>query len=228
MQCGVTRQTDAANQHHHQPCLVRIERLVGAEIAVRQDRQHDKGQHAELQHRNQIAACHAFRYSAQLRFEIKQGGDGYGQHDGQFGKTIPDHRAQPVTHQQGDDRGGAGVGFFARIIQVRGDDHAGNGNQTGDQQPGRIEFCGEQRGQCAEQGDQCKGAQPCLGRWSALALQSDQQTDGEAGKELRPGLYAVVLQKTDIHRSTSVLPASGCVTSSDLANGFTGLLRLMI
>ena len=56
MQCGVTGEADAGDQHHHQPGLVRIECVIGAEILVGQDRQHDEGEHGELQHGDEIAA----------------------------------------------------------------------------------------------------------------------------------------------------------------------------
>jgi hypothetical protein len=78
---------------------MRIEGVVGAINLIRQNRQHDKSQHGKLQHSHQIAARESLRYSAQLGFEIEQGGDAYCQHHGQLGKTKPDHRTQPVTQQ---------------------------------------------------------------------------------------------------------------------------------
>lgn len=178
---------------------MRVEGIIRSVVLIRQDRQYDESQHGKLQHGNQIAACETLGYSAQLGFEIEQGGDTDSQHHSQFCEAIPDHRAQPVTQQQGDHGSGAGIVFFAGLVVVGKDDHAG------DQQPGRAELGGKQRGQSAEDGDQRKGSLTRLGRGSALALQPDQQADGEAGEELRQGFDAVVQQKNGVQCYPSLL-----------------------
>src|SRR3989338_7429062 len=199
VQCRIARQAEPRYQDDHQPRLVRIECVVRAEILIWQNRQDDEGQHRKLQYGDQVAARQPLRQAAQLRLEIEQGGDADRQHDGEPGKFVPDHCAQPVTQQQGDYRGGARVVLFDGSVEIGGDDRGGYREQPCEQYPRGIEFVGEQGGQRAEHGDQRKGAQPGLGRRVALALQADQQADGKAGEKLRQRLYPVSLQEIEVH-----------------------------
>lgn len=56
----VAAEADAGNKDHHPPDLRGVERRIRPEIAIRQDRQDDQREHAELQDRNEVAAGKVF------------------------------------------------------------------------------------------------------------------------------------------------------------------------
>ena len=90
----IAGEAHAGYQHHHEPDLARVEGGIGAERAVRQDRQDDERHHGELQDGHQVAPLEVLRQAVQLGLEIEQDGGGDRQHHRQAIESVRDHRAQ--------------------------------------------------------------------------------------------------------------------------------------
>jgi len=149
---------------------------------VGQDRQHHQRQHAELQHRDQVAVRQLARQHLQLGLEVEQDGGQDGQHHRQGAVVVPDHGAVAVGEQQGDHRGGAGV-FRVGAYQVGADDGCRHYHHAGAEQPGSAALTGQQAEDAAEQRGQAESAQAGARGFAPLALQPHEQAEAERKNE---------------------------------------------
>ncbi|MCZ7563877.1 MAG: hypothetical protein M5U08_08740 [Burkholderiales bacterium] len=184
LQCDVAGEAQARDQHDHQPDPVGVERRVRAVPLVGQDGQHDERQRRELQHRHQVAPLEALEEPAQLGLEVEERRDGDRQHHRERALAVPAHRAEHVGKQHGDHGRGARIGArFAALIGR--DDRDPDQDEAGGEDPRRSGAVSHQRAHRAEERDQREGAQAGFRIGAALALDADQESDGEAGRERR-------------------------------------------
>ena len=119
-------QADAGDQHHHEPDEAGIQRSIGPQVAIRQQRQDHHREHRELEDGHQLVALEAQHHPAQLGLEVHQhrGDDGAGH--GELGLAGPHQCGERVTQQGGDDGGRAGV---LRVVVAQRDGNQGCARQ---------------------------------------------------------------------------------------------------
>ena len=200
-QRNVTGKRHPADQHHHRPDVAWIQRSVGAEFLIGQQRQYDERHHRELQYGNEIAPLQLARGATKFGFEIQQHCDDDCNHPREARVAGHHHGAQQVTRNDcshGRSTGVVSRGIFLPMV-IGGHHHDGNRPQRHPEYGRRSKHVGQQGGGGPCERDERKGAQSGLGRGIALALQPDQQPDQERGQELGQPVQPLFVQPIKVH-----------------------------
>jgi hypothetical protein len=203
-QRDVAGERQAGDEDDHPPGLVGIEGAVRAHVAVRQDRQDDQRQRAELQHRHEVLARHLLRQGLQFGLEVEQGGGDDAEHAGDDLVAEPDERAVGAAQQCGDRRRRAGI----LVLDVGGDHDGADDDDAGGGDPGRAEALRQHRADRAEQRDQREGAQARRRVRRALAFEAHQQADAEADRERLQCFETLAAHRRSLARAVPSSPAA--------------------
>gem|GEM_PF-4888390 len=139
----VARETDAGDQHDHQPGVVGIECAVRAEVAIRHERENDAGDGDELQGGADVVAGEGAGPGVKRLLAAEEHHRGGGDEHG-GGEFVPENESASEHREQGGGEGrGAGVAVGVGRVEFRGDllgadDEKNRGEQEGRRELARV------------------------------------------------------------------------------------------